>query len=383
MKYLIISDAASMHIYNFIKNSLLGRGYDIYILRHSVMDIPEEYRVFYEENDITVFSPGKSTDKRTHFFTTLRFFKKCAFLMKLGKVDVCHIHYAHQSSCVLYKMFRFNFRKMILSFWGTDILNPPKNEAKQQVSVLKYADAITCTVEHTKEIFRQRFGQKYDSKLFFGRFAAGALSFIKKYSTQISREECRKSFNIPDGKICVVCGYNANTAQHQDIILNEFSQLPTEYIEKIHLIIPMQYNVIDSDYVMHVKSLAASCGYTYDILEEYVPFERNAQLSLATDIYLNFRDTDAFSNAMKEQLYAGSLMIQGSWLVYEELDQIKANVIKIDSIIQLHEIIPSIIDNYIIPSDHQLFEPLYKIFSIESARHSWDNVLNKVGVYNG
>ncbi len=378
MKYLIISDAASMHIYNFIKNSLLGRGYDIYVLRHSVMNIPEQYQKFYNENNITIFSPGKAGDKRSAIFTSIRFLKKCIFLIKLGKVDICHIHYAHRSSCTLYKLFRFNFKKMILSFWGTDILNPPEAEAQQQKSVLKYANAVTCTVEHTKAIFQQRFGHQYDDKLYFGRFAGGALEYIKDYSAKIPRSKCRGSFNIPEGKICIVCGYNANPAQHQDLILKQVSMLTQDMRDKLHLIIPMQYGIVDKYYMDRVAEQAAIAGCSYEILRDYVPFEQNAQLSLATDIYLNLRETDAFSNVMKEQIYAGSLMIQGTWLVYEELDQINANVIKIESIDQLHNLLPKILSNYTIPENHHLFEPLYNLFSIEAARRSWDAVLANV-----
>lgn len=380
MKYLIISDAASMHIYNFIKNSMLGRGYDIYVLRHSVMEIPDEYKKFYAENNIKIFSPGSPVDRHTPWQTAIRFLRKCLFLYNLGHVDVCHIHYASYASCILYKLFRHNFSKMILSFWGTDILNPPKEEIIQQTAILQYADAITCTVEHTKKVFQERFGQKYNDKLFFGRFASGALGFIKEYATTISRQTCRENFHIPNGKVCIVCGYNANPAQHQDLILDEFSKLSSTYHNRIHLIIPMQYNRIDNKYIAKVKGKAMACGYSYEILEDYVPFERNAELSLATDIYLNLRDTDAFSNVMKEQIYAGSLMVQGRWLVYDELDQIDANVIKIDTIEDLHNIIPSIIDKYTIPDEHHLFEPIYEIFSVSAARKSWDKILNTINI---
>lgn len=379
MKYLIISDAASMHIFNFVKNSLLGRGYDIYILRHSTMEIPEEYKRFYVKNNIKVFSPGIKFNKLP-LQKPLRFLRKCFFLWKLGNIDVCHIHYVHYSSCILYKLFKKRINKLILSFWGTDILNPPEKEIAQQRTILPYADAITCTVEYTKKNFQQRFGDNYNNKLFFGRFAAGALSFIKEYATQISREECRKRFHVPQNKICIVCGYNANPAQHQDLILKEFILLPKIYHNYIHLIIPMQYNVISETYVSEVKNIAALSGYSYEILEDYVPFERNAELSLATDIYINLRDTDAFSNAMKEQIYAGSLMIQGNWLVYDELDQIKANVIKISSIDKLHTVIPTIIHEYKIPKEHHLFEPIYNIFSIPAARKSWDKIFNSLNI---
>ena len=378
IKYLIISDASSMHIYNFCKNMLSGRGYDIYILRHSVKDIPKQYKEYYKENNITVFSPGKASDGKGKLATIKRFVRKLIFLAKLGKVDVCHIHYLHRSSCELYRIFKRNFKKLIISFWGTDILRPPQKEFEAQKKCVPYADLITVTVEHSKDVFRQKFGTEYDKILTFGRFAGGGIQGIHDFAPKKTIKECREEFNIPDGKLCVVCGYNADPTQHQDVICNEISLISEEIKNKLHLIIPLQYGVISQQYVEDVKLAAEKCGCSYEILEEYVPFERNSIMCLATDIYLNLRDSDAFSNAMKEQMYSGSVMIQGSWLKYKELDDCNAPVVKIDSLSELHTALEDLARKTEIKEEIELFDPIYNIFSIESVRKNWDENLGNI-----
>ena len=378
IKYLIISDAASAHVYNFIKNSLMGRDFEIYVLRHSVNAIPKQYAEFYKENNITVFSPEKEGVSYKKYGTILRLLRKIYILFKLGKMDVCHIHYVHRSSCFLYKIFKRNYKKLILSFWGDDILCPPQKEAEQQKKVIPYADLITVTVENSKDVFRKRFGTGYDDILTFGRFAGGGIQGIHDFSKKMTVEDCRKEFNIPDGKLCLVCGYNADPSQHQEICLEQISMLSNEIKNRLHLIIPLQYGRISEKYVEDVKTAAEKCGCTYEVLEEYVPFERNSIMCLATDIYLNVRDSDAFSNAMKEQLYSGSVMIQGSWLKYKELDECGAPVIKIDSLDELHTALENLVNTTKIKEEIKLFQPMYDIFSIESARKSWDYNLSKV-----
>ena len=88
MKYLIISDAASMHVYNFIRFFLVGQGYDITVLRHSVGDIPEKYQQFYDENNIKIVTPPKQVGRKGPVITVKRFLSKLKFFRQYGKADI-------------------------------------------------------------------------------------------------------------------------------------------------------------------------------------------------------------------------------------------------------------------------------------------------------
>lgn len=382
MKYLIISDAGSVHVYNFIRLYLLDKNKDqkIYILRHSINEIPKQYADFYKDNNIEVFTSGPADEGKGKVQTVKRFLRKIRFLKKLGKVDVCHIHYAHRSSCLLYRLFRHNFKKLIISFWGTDILNPSQKDFEQQKKTLRYADKITVTVKHSKEVFQEKFGNTYDQKLQVAHLASETLTNIIDISKKHTKQECRKAFNIPDGKLCLVCGYNADSSQKQDVSLNEISLLPKDLRDKLYVIIPMQYSRTNESYISKVKKSASECGCEYVVLEEYVTFERNAIMSIATDIYLNLRSTDAFSNAMKEQIAAGSLMIQGSWLKYDELDEMNAPVIKIDAMNELHDTLEKVIKTYKFKDEIEIFKPLYDVFNPEHVKGEWKQIFESIGI---
>jgi len=59
----------------------------------------------------------------------------------------------------------------------------------------------------------------------------------------------------------------------------------------------------------------------YVILQDYMNDQEVAILRKITDIMVNVQDTDAFSASMQESLYAGGIVINGSWLNYDELSK--------------------------------------------------------------
>ena len=176
----------------------------------------------------------------------------------------------------------------------------------------------------------------------------------------------------------LVCGYNADPAQRQDICLNEISMLAPELKDRLHILVPLQYSRIDNGYIDRVKQAAENCGCSYKVLEEYVPFEKNAVMCLATDIYLNLRISDAFSNAMKEQITAGSLMIQGDWLNYIEVDEMNAPVVKISELSELHTALEKIIKEYKFKTDNEIFYPMYNIFDPDSLKKEWKRIFRSL-----
>ncbi len=383
MKYLIISDAGSMHVYNFIKEMLSGRGYDIYILTHSVGEIPQEYLNYYKENNVTVYSlryeGHKNLYSRNKLNVAIKFLKKYFFMRKLGKIDVCHIHYVHNASLLLTKLFKKRINKLIFSYWGDDVLIPKPKEIEMQKKMLPFSNAITVTVKNSYNVFRERFGNIYDDRLQVLHFATDGVRKIKEVAEKYSKVECRKQFNVPDGKLLLVCGYNADPAQRQDEIAEQIAKLDIEIKEKLHIIVPLQYGRKSEEYIERVKMAFKNCGCSHNFFEEYVPFERNAIMSLATDIYLNLRASDAFSNAMKEHICAGSYMITGSWLKYIELDEMQAPVTKIDSFDELPQVITDLVNNHNFSMENNVFELMYNMFAREQIRKEWDSFFERLG----
>ena len=64
MKYLVIGDSNSMHIFNFVKTFLLPQGFDVHLLTLSTRPIRDEFREFYRDNNVTVHSIAEKGYKR-------------------------------------------------------------------------------------------------------------------------------------------------------------------------------------------------------------------------------------------------------------------------------------------------------------------------------
>ena len=379
MKYLVIGDAGSMHIFNFVKTVLMPRGYEVHLLTLSAEPVRENFRKFYKENGITVHAIAekgyRGINKKDRFHRTLNILRKLRLMHDVPKVDICHVHSVYKTACLMVLRNRKKFDKLILSYWGGDIEDREKAVIAIRKKCFKYADAITVTVKETYNMFRRIYGDEYNGKLRICRFATDGLACIKKLSGEMSREECRKTYKIPPGKICITCGYSAYAAQHQDLCLKAIGSLPSEIKEKLFVIVPMQYGRYDYEYIEKVRKAAAESGTKYSILEEFVPFEISAQLAIATDIYLHLRDTDAFSNALKEHVFAGSYIIKGDWLKYPELEEMNAPLKSISSFRMLGETLKKVIENITVKKEIDLFEPIYEMYSTDSIKKQWSDVI--------
>ena len=239
------------------------------------------------------------------------------------------------------KMYGFK----LLTYWGSDILQILPKLKKVQYPLLKSADAITLCTEKMFRKFHEVYGNEFDEKLHKVNIIVGNLSIIENTYHSYGREKSKDYFEIPDSKLCVMCGYNGSSAQRQDTIVDLISRLSEEYRNKLFLVIPFMYGCSDKGYINRVKEKLECSGVDYRIIERYLSYEEMARLSLATDIYLQLRYTDALSASMQEQIYSGSVVVQGSWLEYDELDGVGLPIYKIDKIEELNERLVYIIDN--------------------------------------
>lgn len=382
MKYLVIGDSNSMHIYNFVKTVLLPMDFEVHLLTLSILPLREEYRSFYIENNVTIHSVFeknyKGLNKTDRLHRILNLLRKIWLMHDVPKVDICHVQSVYITSLMMVLLNKRKFKKLILSYWGGDIEDRSEFLVKTRAKCFEFCDAITVTVQQTLNEFKELYGSRYDEKLHVCRFATNGLNCINELSKKVTRKECRDSYNIPSDKIAITCGYSAYAEQHQEQCLEEIQKLPEDLRKKIFAIVPMQYGRFDQAYIEKVEAIKEKCDFDCVILDEYVPFEMSARLAIATDIYLHLRDTDAFSNALKEHIYAGSKVITGEWLKYIELEQMKAPFESIPSIDMLTSVLENKLKGFNIDNEINLFEPIYELYSTENIISQWKTIINFV-----
>lgn len=383
MKYLVIGDANSMHIYNYVKNVLLKFDFEIHLMTLSTECVRQEYQNFYKVNNVILHSLAQkkipSLRNKSIKDRLLNFYLKYKLLDEVGKIDICHIQSVYKTSIFFYLLKRKNFNHFIASYWGGDIENLNSLVVKIRKIAFSFADVITVTTLKTYNEFKELYGNIFDNKLQICRMATEGLDWIHNISQAKTIRDCRKELDLPLDKVIITCGYSAYADQHQDIILDMISKLSAEIKRNIYVIVPMQYGRYNKTYIKKVEEKAQRVGCEYKILEEYFSFEKNAKLTISTDIYLHMRDTDAFSNSLKEHVYAGTRIIIGNWLKYYELEQMEAPVNYVDSFEQL----PLLLEKLILESIHEghkkyLFSPMYVMYSQDGIQKQWCEILSKI-----
>lgn len=382
MKYLVIGDANSMHIYNFVKTVLLPKRFEVHLLTLSILPIRREYREFYHEKKVVVHAVEekgyKNVDKKDRLHRLLNLWRKLRLMADVPYVDICHVQSVYKTSLIMVLGNRRKYGKLILSYWGGDIEDRSPSLIKLREKCFRLADAITVTVEQTYREFQEIYGEQFNSKLRICRFATDGLSCIHLLAGQMTRQQCRDNYAIPADKIVITCGYSAYAAQHQDQCLEIIDTLDEDIKKRLVVMVPMQYGRFDMSYIERVKFIAERSNLDVRILEEFVPFEKSVQLAISTDIYLHLRDTDAFSNALKEHVYSSSSIIKGDWLHYPELTDMGAEMRSIVSFDELKQALNEVISQVQISEEIKLFDPIYRLYSTEAIVEQWSNVVNGV-----
>lgn len=344
-----------------------------------------EYVLSKLSNDITVISPkieerekfykGKNIKVKTAqsnmkghvgaIVSSAKIFK----LLCCEKPDIIIVQFVHRHIAKLLYYLPFKTR-IILTYIGSDLLRSSNERLQSVDKSIRKADEIVVMTKELKDRFLSVYGSEMSNKvdiIDMGDVAFAEIDLVRH------QKQSQKNFLVgveQSHKVIVTIGYNANMAQQQDKVLVALSGLPSEYKEKICIVLPMTYQRNDINYINRVEKLAESSGISYVVLSKFMNDKEIATLCVATDIFINAQITDALSNSMLEQLYAGSLVLNAEWLRYSFLEELDINFNAFSSI----DFIPNEICKYI---DDNQFIPKNENFLRLKEQCSWDGCLKK------
>ena len=238
-----------------------------------------------------------------------------SFLMIKEKYDICNIHFPNIKSAVLRYFFKYKSNKIIISPWGSDVLRIDKRSYKSVKRLYAIADIVTVPpIKFRKEV--QRIFDVPPTKIVNLGFGSDIIDLLLSSNEEPISSKKRLGLN---GKFIITCGYNASPAQnHIDIIkalINLKEQLPNNTI----LLLPMTYSR-NNEYVIKVETLLRNSGFRYLIYHEYLDDITIADIRIATDVFIHIQDTDAYSATLQEFLFTDTIVFNGNWTRYHNLE---------------------------------------------------------------
>jgi glycosyltransferase involved in cell wall biosynthesis len=230
--------------------------------------------------------------------------------------DIIEIHYVAAWHYSLLKKID-NRKKVILFFWGSDFY---VDKYYLDKDTHKYADFLVFAREGMAADFLRVCGNEYRDKIHYLNWGIGALDYIENIEKRLSKSEICEKIGIPDGSFVITCGHNARDLMQHEIIIENINKLKQLLPENYILVFPFTYRYVKT-YHDHIKKILDKYGLRHKFILEFLSQEDVAGLRIITDIHINLVTSDALNASMVENLYAKSLVVNGSWLKYDELDK--------------------------------------------------------------
>ena len=340
MRILIIGDLTSIHTYNFIKYTAKSFSEtEIVACSPAGLEIKEEYLSFYEKEHITIV---QQDNRFLGEYENLIF---CYLSIKdMGQFDVCHIHYLSRFEVFLGRLVAKQCKLIIANYWGSDWLRISDAERQWQKKQLHISDYI---VTDSKQIYMQLedyYNGEYNDKIRYIRFKLPILEYIKSSLGAEEMTSFKRKYKIPDDKIVVVCGYNAVKAHKHLEMIRALEKLNIEEKQKIFAIFPMTYGK-DFTYMEMVRRQLDRAAFGYLILEDFMKIHEIASLRRCTDVFMLMRTSDAYSSTIIEYTYCNTVIINGKWLDYSELEKAGAFYEKVEGVEGITEKLSYILRN--------------------------------------
>ncbi|MBN2729959.1 MAG: hypothetical protein JXR53_12110 [Bacteroidales bacterium] len=325
-KILIIGDANSFLLIELLKNIKKNRpNIDFYILQtNPILDVIDQ-SVF--EN---VFLPTdfyasiiKLVGRFSHnvSFNLMRVFFTRFFNTNTQQFDITHIHFFNSNFLSMnVNKFTRNTSKLIISIWGSDFYKRSDKQLGKMLPFLEKAQAITFANSSTRDSFVSKF-PLLENKVIISKFGLSIFENIDIDRNQ-SKETLLRRLGIFDQdyleKIIITIGYSSSVDhRHLEIMKRIKDSIHEDVFAKLLFLFPLTYD--DANYrkevIVKLNQLAKSTVFFTSTLSN----ENVSALRCATDIFIHLRKTDQFSGSFQEHLYAGSVVITGSWLPYNSL----------------------------------------------------------------
>lgn len=344
-KFLLAAGLSSIHIYNLVKNVLIYTDYEItaYNTTGDIESIPKKYLDLYHNAGITIV-PGHNVSKVGVFKYTKGLYSD---LSKLGKFDIFNLHYVSHYAAPIIALLSNNYGKIILTFWGSDLLRSTSIKRLLTQPALGKASILQLMTQDMMERFAHTNGyKKHIGKvkvLDFGDMFLDGIDHYREQPTSV-HNEIKKRFGLLPGTTVVVIGYVGRPEMQQLKAVQSILAEPQLNRGTFQIALPVYGMKKES--IEELDALLKNSGIHYKLYPDFMLEEEVVQFRSISDIFIHPQTSDALSCSVIECFYSGSIVINGSWLNYNLLDRQMVYYHKFYDFSELGDVLFKTINNY-------------------------------------
>lgn len=279
-----------------------------------------------------------------HIYVYHSYAELYGILNALPKYEVFQMLWIENIWVYFRKLIREKCERLNLCVGGSDLYRARDAELLYKKYLIDMSDTISAETDATISAFVKIYPSTSE-KIRWVNFGVEILEHMEQ-SQLVKSLKRKKDLCILEEKLVVLCGYNAGKAHQHLEMIRALSTMSESIKKKIVLIFPMTYPDNQEEYIESVKKELDKCGIDYRILTEYMDLYTMAQVEMMSDILITIQKTDQLSSTMLETMYAGKVIIAGSWLPYENLREKGLFFVSVSAIDALAETVSDVVVNY-------------------------------------
>lgn len=247
---------------------------------------------------------------------TANFYLQCD---KFFKYDTYNFHMVNFASLYYLKFVPKN-KRVVLSFWGSDLLSTlDRSKAAVEKAVIR-ANAITINTVELREIILAKYGRDLYSKIKVAFLFDHADHFNPILEKLSNKQEIisgfKKAHGIEQDKKIVVIGHSGHHIDNHLVILTEMAKLEKNFKENICVVLPMTYGCKDQRYLQDIRNFCDKNDLNHRVLNQYLSHDDIINLRIASEIHIRLPKYDSFSLSLCETICSNNIIITGLWLPY-------------------------------------------------------------------
>lgn len=281
-----------------------------------------------------------------------------------GYYDVVNIHYPQNKVLCCWKEFALVSKTKVVTPWGSDVLRISRFSQKIMAKHMTHYDYIMSSDNPRFKKQLQNILNIPKEKFLSCDFGSEMIDEL--CSSTITKDEAKKHFGIGT-QYTIVCGYNGGIAQNHLKIIEAIVQVRDRLPNNIIIVLPMTYNA-SASYLNEVQCKLNNNNLENIILKNYLSNFNMVCLRKCADMFIHAQNTDANSVSLAEHLLCDTIVVNASWLRYENRESYGIPYYLFDSFKELPEVIVKAFEGGSIISDK-----LKKSISEEG----WSIIINK------
>lgn len=318
---LLLGNVFDNHMVRFVKN-LKRENTDVKIdaftPRQAGRTVPVDYLSCFNEFNVVDFSCFFIRVPLLRTIEIVINWKRTFKTFSKGRhYDVVNIHFPRYILFFILRDLVQIAHNIVISPWGSDVYRISGLKKILLKHVFDAADYVTCHGSRFTRDVKKNFcvPDRKIRDLFMG---SETIDYILEHLYQCSVDNAKKKLGV-ENSFVITCGYNASEGQQHLRIIEAISQIKDDLPTNLVLLFPLTYpkNV---SYVQKIKDAVEKIHINALYFTEYLDLEKLFVLRQATDMFIHVQITDANSASLKEYILLRKICINGSWLVYDDLE---------------------------------------------------------------